>query len=160
MNLSIEDILEKFELLVDASALALLHSREYKNLVPVILAKTKIHVSILSLIDFLTYLYYIKGINSQIQVVDILKQIYDIVNVDDKIVSKVALMKSDLLHHAINPDNTDLINVAIALEKGYILVTVDPADYEIYRRYGLIVMSVEELVSKVKELVISESSKR
>lgn len=159
MNLSIDEILERFELLVDASALALLHSKDYKDLIPLILAKTKIHVSNITLIDFLTYLYYVKKINSQTPILQLLRQIYNIVDINDKIITKAALIKSDLLHHSYQFNDADVINVAIALEKGYILITADPSDYEIYKKYGLVVVSVEEVATRIKEIVISEGGK-
>ncbi|MEM4501539.1 MAG: hypothetical protein QW512_05350, partial [Thermofilaceae archaeon] len=46
------------EVLVDTYALTYLHSQEVRNLLVLILSKFRIHVSVLSVQEFLSYIYY------------------------------------------------------------------------------------------------------
>lgn len=154
------DLLEKFELVIDAQALALLHSRDYRSFIPLILAKTKVHLSHLTLIEFLAYLYYSKKTGTKSDVLSFLKQLYNVVEPDDDIIKRAALIESDLLHHSVMPDATDLLNSSIAIERGYILVSSEPSRYEEYKKYGLMVISFSELVEAVKEFLIRESGKK
>lgn len=154
------DVLEKFELVIDAQALALLHSRDYRSFIPLILAKTKVHLSHLTLVEFLAYLYYSKKTGTKSDVLSFLRHLYDVVELDDNVIKRAALIESDLLHHSIIPDTTDLLNSSIAIERGYILVSSEPSRYEVYRKYGLIVISFSELIEAVKELVIRESGRK
>jgi len=124
------------------------------------LAKTKVHLSHLTLVEFLAYLYYSKKTDAKLDALSFLKQLYDVVELDDNIIKRAALMESDLLHHSIIPDATDLLNSSIAVERGYMLVSSEPSRYEEYKKYGLMVISFSELIEAVKEFLIKESGGR
>ncbi|MEM1643953.1 MAG: hypothetical protein QXS70_06100 [Desulfurococcaceae archaeon] len=75
---------------------------------------------------------------------------YNVVELDDNIIRRAALIESDLLHHSVIPDATDLLNSSIAVERGYILVSSEPSRCEGYKKYGLMVISFSELIEAVK----------
>ncbi|MGB9709564.1 MAG: hypothetical protein ACP5II_06810 [Infirmifilum sp.] len=137
-------------LLLDSTALAVLHSRKYKQLLPLLVADYNLHVSIISIIELLTYLSHERKVEIT-GILPKLRKIYTVIDqFEDKVSEMIAQIQSDLLHYNLTPYFEDIVNVAIASEKKFIILTADPERYNQLRKYGVSIMTLEQLFEKTK----------
>ena len=146
-------ILKRYEnILLDPTALIMLHSREFKEFIPIIVAKLNAYTTIFSIIEFLSMLNYY-GIKYDTNIINKLTEIYKLAEINDEIILRAASIRADLIRHRINTDTLDIIHVSICKEKGLILVTTDPSKYDIFRKYGIEVIHIQELINIVKRVI-------
>lgn len=149
--LSPDNTLVKGDLLADTYALLQLYSPEIRDLLPLILFKYRIHVSILTIHEFLSYFFYkVHDSNLINQIVDMFYKFYIVEDLSRDIVIRGSMILSDMVRHGITPDSTDVLNVAIALFKNIVILTTDPTRYAAYSKYGAVVLSVEEFIKNFK----------
>lgn len=134
-------------ILLDSSALLVLHSDEYRKLLPLILGKLKAYTTMLAVMEVLTFIYYSQRAGVQDNFLDVFSRLYELIPLTPKLIVKAAQLYADCLHHNYVPEVVDLMNVSAALEENLILVSASPPSYKVYERYGIAVISVQDLVS-------------
>ncbi len=145
-------VLDRYtDILIDPPALALLHTEKYKEFIPIIIARFNTYTTKLAIMELLSLLNYYK-IQYDKKLIKQLYKIYKIIELDDEIIHRSSLILSDLLHHDIQVDTLDIIHAAISLEKKLIIITADNSRYEIFRKYGIITVHVDELINTIKRL--------
>ncbi|MHB9302277.1 PIN domain-containing protein [Thermofilum pendens] len=108
-------------------------------------------MTVFSLVEFLTYLYYSRKTKDGLKVLTMLKNIYDVIeHLDDNVAQRTAMIMSDLLHHSLSAPFEDIVNVAYVLEKNFVLVSGDPSRYEALQKYGFLMISVEMLIQEIE----------
>ncbi|NPA98477.1 MAG: type II toxin-antitoxin system VapC family toxin [Crenarchaeota archaeon] len=146
-------VLERYEnILLDPTALIVLHSREYKEFIPIIVAKLNAYTTIFSIIEYLSLISYY-GRKPGKTIIDRLKEIYNIAEITNETMIKAASIRSDLLRHGVRAELQDIIHVAICKEKGLILVTGDPERYEPMKKYGIEIIHIGELINIIKRIL-------
>lgn len=146
-------LLDKYtDILVDASALALLHTKEYKDFIPSIIAKFNVYTTKLAIIEFLSLLNYYK-VNFTQEIIENLYNIYKIIDIDEKIMYRSSLILSDLIRHNTWADSIDIIHAAISLEKKLIIITIDEARYDSFKKYGVLTVHVDNLINNIKQII-------
>lgn len=144
-------VLERENLLADAYALSYLHSREIRDLLPLILFKVKIHVSILSVHEFLSYIFYKLHDSTLIsQITELLFKLYVVERLEKDTIVHSAMILSDLLRHGVTPDIVDLFNVALAISKNMVILTSDPGIYTAFSKYGIAIISIDEFIKEFR----------
>lgn len=151
MSSSQKVLVGKEDLLADAYALSYLHSRETRDLLPLILFRFRIHVSMLSIYEFLSYVFY-KLHNSALisQIAELLFKLYVVERLEKDTIVHSAMILSDLLRHGVTPDTVDAFNVALAMSKNMVILTGDPSRYAVFSKYGVAVVSIDEFIKDFK----------
>jgi len=149
------------EFLIDSYALAYIHSLEEKDLVVLFLSKFVLHISTLSLQEFLTYVHFKSHDYTKIaSIAQLFSKVYIIEDVDINVIIKASLITSDFLKHEMSYNITDVINAAISLIKNIPILTDDPERYKAYFKYGIIAYSIEELINRFKKLLEEGKDRR
>lgn len=145
--------------LADSYALAYLHSSEVANILPLILSRFKIHVSILSLYEFLSYAFYkTKDSHVLTQLCNLMSKFYIVENLDIEVVKHSAMLLADLLKHSFTANAVDVFNVSIAMVNNLVVLTDDISRYNVFTKYGLVAISVKEFVEKFKNEVLGSKN--
>ncbi|MEM3913612.1 MAG: hypothetical protein QXT75_06920 [Desulfurococcaceae archaeon] len=142
------------DFLADTYALIYLHSLDTRDLLVLLLSKFRIHVSTLTLHEFLSYIYY-KYHNYELltKIIDLFYKLYIVENLDKETIIKSSLLLNDLVKHNVPFDLIDVFNVAIAMLKNIPVLTNDPERYRVFSKYGVVAISVEDLLSKFENLL-------
>lgn len=143
--------------LADSYALAYMHSSEVVNMLPLILSRFKIHLSILSLYEFLSYAFY-KTRDPQVlmQLCNLMSKFYIVENLDIEVVKHSAMLLADLLKHGFTANAIDVFNVSIAMVNNLVVLTDDVSRYNVFTKYGLVAMPVKEFIEKFKNEVFRD----
>lgn len=140
------------EYLLDTYGLLFLNSRELRNLLTLILSKYKIHITPITLIEFLSYIHY--KCHDHILTDQILKtmiKLYMIENLDEEVMKKASMIISDLLKHHTEYNISDVINTSVALVRNLTILTDNPSIYSFYLKYGINVKGVRDFVKELEE---------
>ena len=140
------------DLLIDGTALALLHSDEYRSFMPIILTRFNVYTTKLAIIEFLAILGY-NQIPYNHDILLYLSQLYKVIDMDEKELLRASKIFSDLLSHNENPDIIDVIHAAISIERKLLIVTADVQRYNTLKRYGIAVISVNEFLEVAKNIM-------
>ena len=143
------------DIFLDATALALLHTDEYRKYIPLILARFHTYISKLSIIEFLAILNYVESDYDK-NLLDYIYRLYKLVELDPAIIERAARIFSDLLLHGIDIDLVDVIQASISIEKRLVMVTADPSRYEPLKKYGTTPIHVRELIAIIDQLSLRE----
>ncbi|MEM0325547.1 MAG: hypothetical protein QW733_00750 [Desulfurococcaceae archaeon] len=142
------------EFLADTLALLYLHSTEVQNLLVVILSKFRIRVSVLSVQEFLAYVYYRFHDHRVLEnLSDVLHKLYVVEPIGRDIVLRASMIIVDLVKHNQDFDIVDLYNVVIATSGNIPILTTDPSRYLKYAKYGVTTVSVKDFVEQVKSAI-------
>lgn len=143
--------------LADSYALAYLHSSEVVSILPLILSRFKIHVSVLSLYEFLSYTFY-KTKDPQVltQLCNLVTKFYIVENLSVEIVKHSAMLLTDLLKHSFTANAIDVFNVSIAMVNNLVILTDDVSRYSVFTKYGLVAMPIKEFVEKFRSEVLRD----
>lgn len=143
------------DFLVDSYGLAYLHSRELQDLLPLILYKFKIHVSVFSIYEFLSFFYYKLHNSSMVEdIANTIYKFYIVENVEKETIVRAAMILTDLVKHGTIPDSIDVINTAVALSRNIPVLSTQPERYSLFAKYGLTVLSIEDFVRSFKKDLI------
>ena len=84
-----EELLEQSDLLLDASALAVLHSSKYRDFIPIIVSRFNVHVTIFSLVEFAASIYYTRKTPPSTSIMQVMRKIYNVIDtLDDALIEK------------------------------------------------------------------------
>lgn len=137
-------------LLLDSTALAFLHAESNKSILEFILLKHETHISILSLYEYLSALGYFSEIDFD-KLYRSIEKIYNVVGVDSQIILRAAELDSALTKTGVFLNPIDLIVAATAIVKNMVLVTTKPELYQDLPKFGLKLISVENLCEIIKQ---------
>ncbi len=144
-------LLQKYSnILIDAPALALLHSRNYKKFLPIVLAKYNVYLTRLCIMEFLSLLNYYKYSYDYRNILNYFNKFYKVKQLSDEIIHRAAVIYSDLMKRNIFSNIVDVIHAAISIEENMILLTSDTQRYEVFLKYGIIFSHVDDLISLIK----------
>ncbi|MEM1528913.1 MAG: hypothetical protein QXP03_00340 [Desulfurococcaceae archaeon] len=143
--------------LADSYALAYMHSSEVVNMLPLILSRFKIHVSVLSLHEFLSYTFY-KTRDPRVltQLCSLMFKFYVVENLNVEVLKHSAMLLADLLKHGITANAIDVFNASIAMVNNLVVLTDDVSRYNMFTKYGLIAMPIKEFFEKFKNEVLRD----
>lgn len=142
------------EILADSYALTYLHSQEMRNLLVLILSKFRIHVSVLSVQEFLSYIYYKLHDYSLLEkAADVIYKLYVVENIDKETTLRASMFAADLVKRNQEFNVVDIFNAAIAVLRNIPILTDDPSRYSNYARYGVTAISVEEFVEEFQAAI-------
>ncbi|MEM3346497.1 MAG: type II toxin-antitoxin system VapC family toxin [Desulfurococcaceae archaeon] len=142
------------EFLADTLALLYLHSTEVQNLLVLILSKFRVHVSVLTVQEFLAYVYYRFHDHRILEnVSDVLHKLYVVESISKDTVLKASMNIVDLVKHNQDFDIVDLYNVVIATSRNIPILTTDPSRYLKYAKYGVTTVHVKDFVEQVKSAI-------
>jgi len=139
-------------IILDSSAFLVLHSDEYRRLLPVVLGKLKAHVTTLTVLEVLTFIYYSQRASVQNDAFEVISRLYELIPLAPKLIIRAAQLYADCLHHNYVPEVVDLVNVSAALENNLVLVSASPSNYKAYEKYGVVVIGVQDLVSVLDKI--------
>ena len=139
--------------LLDSSALLALHSEKYRRVLPVILRKTKAYVTMPTLVEVLTFMYYKQRVQDCHVILDALVKLYTLIPLDSRLAVRAAQLYADLLRHNCVPAFVDVVNVAAALEENLVLVSAVTSNYKHYERYDLIAIDLEEFITALERIL-------
>lgn len=140
------------EYLLDTYGLLFLNSRELRNLLVLILSKYKMHITPLTLIEFLSYIHY-KCHDHLLtdQVLKTMTKLYIIEDLDGDVMKKASMIISDLLRHHTEYSISDVINVSVALVRNLTILTDNPSIYSFHFRYGVNVKGIRDFVKEFEK---------
>ncbi len=138
------------DILLDEYSLPLFHSKPYKNILPIILAKYNVHITRIAIIEFLSILNYYKKKYNPEKIMEYFRKFYRIIDIDDKIIYKASLYLSELVRHKKKAKIIDAINAAISTEKNMIIITNDKSRYEEFLKYGVICYNIDEFTEYLR----------
>ncbi|MEM1639969.1 MAG: hypothetical protein QXJ69_07895 [Desulfurococcaceae archaeon] len=87
------------------------------------------------------------------KIIDLFYKLYIVENLDKETIIKSSLLLNDLVKHNVPFDLIDVFNVAIAMLKNIPVLTNDPERYRVFSKYGVVAISVEDLLSKFENLL-------
>ncbi|MEM2614101.1 MAG: PIN domain-containing protein [Nitrososphaerota archaeon] len=137
-------------LLLDSTALASLHAESNKPILEFILIKHEAHISILSLYEYLSALGYFSEVDFN-KLYRSIEKIYNIVGVDQQVILKAAELDSTLTKVGVFLNSVDLIVAATAIVRSMVLVTAKPELYRDLPKFGLKLLSVEDLCEIIRQ---------
>ncbi|AAL80479.1 VapC toxin family PIN domain ribonuclease [Pyrococcus furiosus DSM 3638] len=138
----------------DSLALIKMHSQSMKKILEITLAKFTVNLSIVTVYRYLTVRAYLKK-NIELEL-DVLKDIYNIVPLNEEIAIKAAQIEADLMRKGMMPDIEDVLTAATAIYTKSLLITDDSKRYEPMRRFGLDTMPLDKFVKEVELMVEKE----
>ncbi|WP_430515250.1 type II toxin-antitoxin system VapC family toxin [Pyrococcus woesei] len=138
----------------DSPALIKMHSQSMKRILEITLAKFTVNLSIVTVYRYLTVRAYLKK-NIELEL-DVLKDIYNIVPLNEEIAIKAAQIEADLMRKGMMPDIEDVLTAATAIYTKSLLITDDSKRYEPMRRFGLDTMPLDKFVKEVELMVEKE----
>lgn len=128
-----------------------LHSVKVRDLLPLVLSKFKIHVSVFSLGKFLAYIYYKFSDHSVLdKTMELLYDLYVVENIEKEAVMKASLIIADLVTHGNEFNVVDVYNVSIVTLRNLPILTDDPTRYYNYVKYNVSTISIEEFIDQFK----------
>lgn len=135
------------EYLLDTYGLLFLNSRELRNLLVLILSKYKMHITPITLIEFLSYIHY-KCHDHLLtdQVLRTMTKLYVVENLDEEVMRRASMIISDLLKHHMEYNISDVLNVSVALVRNLTILTDNPSTYVFHFRYGVSVQGIRDFV--------------
>lgn len=140
-------------ILLDSSALLSLHSEKYRRVLPIILGKTKAYVTMPTIIEALTFIFYKQRVQEYQAVLDALLKLYILIPLDSRLAVKAAQLYADLLRHNYVPELVDVINVAAALDENLLLISTATSNYKMYEKYELVIVDLEEFITILEKIL-------
>jgi len=136
-------------LLLDSTALTSLHAESNKSILEFILMKHEVHISILSLYEYLSALGYFSKVDLN-KLYQSIERIYNIIGVDRQIILKAAELDSALTRVGVFLNSIDLIVAATAIVRNMVLVTAKSELYRDLTKFGLKLIGVEDLCEIIR----------
>ncbi|QDA31481.1 type II toxin-antitoxin system VapC family toxin [Thermococcus indicus] len=138
----------------DSITLLKMHTAKRKRQLEITLAKFNVSISIITAYRYLSARAYLRrNVEKELEV---LRDIYTIVPLEDSIVARAARIEASLLGKGQMLDLEDVLTAATAIETGSLLVTDDPGRYEAMRQYGLDTMSLDRFLRELERIVKRE----
>ncbi|MEM1631032.1 MAG: type II toxin-antitoxin system VapC family toxin [Thermofilum sp.] len=117
-------------------------------------SKFRIHVSVLSVQEFLSYIYYKLHDYSLLErAAEVLYKLYVVENIDRETALRAAMIAADLVKRNQDFNLVDVFNAAIAVLRNIPILTDDPSRYSGYARYGVTAISVEDFIEEFKATI-------
>ncbi len=138
----------------DSRALLKMHTTSRKRQLEITLAKFNVSISVITLYRYLSVRAYLKkSVERELQV---LKDIYTIVPLNDEIVAKGAMIEAHLLKKGKMLDLEDILTATTAIHTGSLLITDKPEKYEPIRQFGLDTMHLDKFLKELEIMVKME----
>lgn len=143
------DILERGEIMLDSSSLAVLHSENNKALLEFILARFDVYISMLSVYEFLSSVAYYRLHNIE-SLLKNLEKVYHITHLNDSIILKASEIDAALAHTGVFLDQIDILVASTAIVNNFLLVTQRSEEFECLKKYGLLFINLSNFLNKIK----------
>ncbi|CAI1492592.1 Ribonuclease VapC4 [Thermococcus nautili] len=138
----------------DSITLLKMHTAKRKRQLEITLAKFNVSLSIITVYRYLSAKAYLKrNVERELEV---LKDIYNIVPLDDRIIAKGAQIEGQLLQRGLMLDLEDILTASTAIVTNSLLVTDNPKRYEPIRQFGLDTMPLEKFLGELERIVKKE----
>lgn len=142
------------DITMDSITLLKMHTAKRKRLLEITLAKFNVSLSVITVYRYLSAKAYLRrNVEKELEV---LKDIYNIVPLDDKIIAKGAQIEGQLLQRGLMLDLEDILTASTAIVTNSLLVTDNPKRYEPLRQYGLDTMPLEKFLHELERMVKKE----
>ncbi|NJE54459.1 type II toxin-antitoxin system VapC family toxin [Thermococcus sp. 21S9] len=138
----------------DSITLLKMHTARRKRQLEITLAKFNVSLSIITVYRYLSAKAYLK--RNVERELEILKDIYNIVPLDDRIIAKGAQIEGQLLQRGVMLDLEDVLTASTAIVTNSLLVTDNPKRYEPMRQFGLDTMPLEKFLGELERIVKKE----
>ncbi|WP_099209470.1 type II toxin-antitoxin system VapC family toxin [Thermococcus henrietii] len=138
----------------DSITLLKMHTAKRKRQLEITLAKFNVSLSIITVYRYLSAKAYLK--RSVERELEILKDIYNIVPLDDRIIAKGAQIEGQLLQRGVMLDLEDVLTASTAIVTNSLLITDNPKRYEPMRQFGLDTMPLEKFLGELERIVKKE----
>ncbi|ASJ09171.1 ribonuclease [Thermococcus siculi] len=138
----------------DSKALLKMHTASRKRQLEITLARFNVSLSIVTVYRYLSVRAYLK--KNVERELEILRDIYTIVPLEDAIVTKGAKIEAHLLKAGKMLDLEDILTAATAIYTGSLLVTDEPEKYEPIRKFGLDTMHLDRFLNELERMVEME----
>ncbi|NJE49558.1 type II toxin-antitoxin system VapC family toxin [Thermococcus sp. 9N3] len=138
----------------DSITLLKMHTAKRKRQLEITLAKFNVSLSIITVYRYLSAKAYLKrNVERELEV---LKDIYNIVPLDDRIIAKGAQIEGQLLQRGLMLDLEDVLTASTAICTNSLLITDNPKRYEPMRQFGLDTMPLEKFLGELERIVKKE----
>jgi predicted nucleic acid-binding protein len=131
-----------------------MHTAKRKRQLEITLAKFNVSLSIITVYRYLSAKAYLK--RNVERELEILKDIYNIVPLDDRIIAKGAQIEGQLLQRGVMLDLEDVLTASTAIVTNSLLITDNPKRYEPMRQFGLDTMPLEKFLGELERIVKKE----
>jgi len=138
----------------DSITLLKMHTAKMKRQLEITLAKFNVSLSIITVYRYLSAKAYLK--RNVERELEILKDIYNIVPLDDRIIAKGAQIEGQLLQRGVMLDLEDVLTASTAIVTNSLLITDNPKRYEPMRQFGLDTMPLEKFLGELERIVKKE----
>ena len=138
----------------DSITLLKMHTAKRKRQLEITLAKFNVSLSIITVYRYLSAKAYLK--RNVERELEILKDIYNIVPLDDRIIAKGAQIEGQLLQRGVMLDLEDVLTASTAIVTNSLLITDNPKRYEPMRQFGLDTMPLEKFLGELERIVKKE----
>ncbi|GAB6136506.1 VapC toxin family PIN domain ribonuclease [Thermococcus prieurii] len=138
----------------DSITLLKMHTARRKRQLEITLAKFNVSLSIITVYRYLSAKAYLK--RNVERELEILKDIYNVVPLDDRIIAKGAQIEGQLLQRGVMLDLEDVLTASTAIVTNSLLVTDNPKRYEPMRQFGLDTMPLEKFLGELERIVKKE----
>ncbi|WP_297462377.1 type II toxin-antitoxin system VapC family toxin [Thermococcus sp.] len=138
----------------DSRALLKMHTASRKRQLEITLAKFNVSISVITLYRYLSVRAYLKkNVENELE---ILRDIYQVVPLDDGILVKGAMIEASLLKKGLMLDLEDILTAATAIQTRSLLVTDEPGKYAPLRQFGLDTIHLDRFLKELEIMVKRE----
>jgi len=133
--------------------------KQNKEILEFILAEFQVYVPLPSANSYLMTKVLLKGDTSE--EIKALKEVFNVVEVSDQLMEKMAELGGALIKEGIVPNFSDLMTAASAILTESLLVVNDKKfkKYEVFSKYGLDVISYTKFLEEIESLAEEEAKK-